>query len=59
MGAAFGLGRSLLLISTRKVGSPSALASLMDRFNGAERHARRVALAGYVLVLIMVGVNVT
>jgi len=54
IGAAFGLGRSLLLISTRKVGSPSALASLMDRFNGAERHARRVAFAGYALVLIMV-----
>ncbi|MGH3651095.1 MAG: hypothetical protein ACRDU9_10350, partial [Acidimicrobiia bacterium] len=29
LGAAFGLGRSLLLISTRSIGSPSALASLM------------------------------
>ena len=58
LGAAFGLGRSLLLLSTRGIGSTSALARVMQQFNGAEGKARRLALAGYGLVLITVGVNV-
>ncbi|HJQ77623.1 MAG TPA: hypothetical protein VJ948_10250 [Acidimicrobiia bacterium] len=58
LGAAFGLGRSLLLITTRVIWSPSALATVMQRFTGAERKARWVALAGYALVLIVVGVDV-
>lgn len=55
IGLGFGLGRSLLLVFTRRVGSPSALADLMRRFTGAERGARWVALAGYGLVLLTVG----
>ena len=55
IGVGFGVGRSLLLVSTRRVGSPSALADLMRRFTGAERTARWVALAGYGLVIVTVG----
>lgn len=58
LGAAFGLGRSLLLITTRVIWSPSALAKVMQRFTGAERKARWLALAGYAVALIVVGVDV-
>ena len=58
LGAAFGLGRSLLLLSARRVGSPTALATMMQRFNGAEPSARWVALAGYGVVLLTVGIYV-
>jgi hypothetical protein len=57
-GAGFGVGRSLLLFSTRRVDSTSALAGLMLRFSGAESSARRVALAGYGVVILIVGVYV-
>jgi len=59
LGAAFGLGRSLLLLSARRVGSPTALAAMMQKFNGAEPSARWIALAGYGVVLLTVGVYVT
>jgi hypothetical protein len=58
LGAGFGLGRSLLLVTTRVIRSPSALATVMQRFTGAERKARWVALAGYALALIVVGADV-
>lgn len=58
IGIGFGVGRSLLLIAARRVGSPSALAEMMRRFTGAERRARWVATAGYAMVILMVGVNV-
>ena len=50
LGAGFGLGRSLLLVATRKVHSASTLATIMERFNGTESVAGRIALAGYALV---------
>jgi hypothetical protein len=58
LGAGLGLGRSLLLVTTRVIRSPSALATVMQRFTGAERKARWVALAGYALALIVVGADV-
>jgi hypothetical protein len=47
-----------LLVTTRVIRSPSALATVMQRFTGAERKARWVALAGYALALIVVGADV-
>jgi len=58
IGVGFGLGRSLLLVTARRVGSPTALADLMRRFTGAEATARWVATAGYALVVVMVGFDV-
>jgi hypothetical protein len=58
IGLAFGVGRSLLLFTARRVGSPTALADLMRRFTGAEAAARWVATAGYGLVVLMVGIHV-
>lgn len=57
LGVAFGVGRSLLLVSTARVRSTPALADTMRRFNGAERLAGWVAVAGYGVV-IMVGLYV-
>lgn len=57
VGAGFGLGRSLLLLTTRRVISPSALSESMRVFVGAERRARLVGLAGYGLVVVVVGLN--
>lgn len=59
LGVAFGIGRSLLLLSARNVGSPTALATMMQKFNGAEPSARWIALAGYGVVLFTVGLYVT
>ena len=59
MGIAFGVGRSLLLLSTRSVRSTSSLADRMRKFNGAEEMARRVSVAGYAAVLVLVVLNVT
>lgn len=58
MGVAFGVGRSLLLLSTRKVGSPGSLAETMRRFASAESAARWTAMAGYVLVIVTAGLYV-
>lgn len=58
IGLGFGMGRCLLLLATRRIGSPSALADLMRRFTGAERTARWVSFAGYGLVVLMVGLYV-
>lgn len=57
LGVAFGMGRSLLLVSTRKVKSPSALSETMRRFAGGETTARWLGFAGYGLVVIVVGLN--
>lgn len=57
VGVGFGLGRSLLLVSTRTVTSPSALSSTMGRFASAQRSARWVALAGYAVVVMVVSVD--
>jgi hypothetical protein len=54
LGVAFGIGRSLLLVSTARVRSTPALADTMRRFNGAERLAGWLAVAAYGVV-IMVG----
>lgn len=59
IGIAFGAGRSLLLFSTRRVRSTSSLADRMRRFNSAEEMARRLAVAGYAAVLVLVVLNVT
>jgi hypothetical protein len=58
MGVGFGVGRSLLLLSTRKIGSPGSLAETMRRFASAESVARWTAMAGYVLVIVTVGFHV-
>lgn len=58
IGVAFGIGRSLLLVMARRVGSPTALVDLMRRFTGAEAAARLVTTAGYALVVVMVGFHV-
>lgn len=58
IGVGFGVGRSLLLVASRRVGSPNALADMMRRFSGAESTARRVAVAGYGLVVLMAGIDV-
>lgn len=57
IGAGFGVGRSLLLLSTRRVRSPSALASTMRSFSSAEGRARWAAILGYGAVIV-VGVYV-
>jgi hypothetical protein len=57
LGVAFGVGRSLLLVSTARVRSTPALADTMRRFNGAERRAGWLAVAAYGVV-IMVGLYV-
>jgi hypothetical protein len=59
VGLAFGLGRSLLLIATRDVRTPSSLASLMQRFSDAENLARWGAAAGYALMIVIVGLDAT
>lgn len=58
IGVGFGVGRSLLLLAARRVGSPNALADMMRRFTGAESAARRLTVAGYAIVLLTVVVNV-
>ncbi len=58
MGVGFGLGRSLLLLSTRRVGSPGSLTETMRRFVAAEGLARWTTFAGYALVLVTVGLHV-
>lgn len=59
MGIGFGVGRSLLLLSTRRVASPAALGERMRRFASGERRARLVTYSGYVLAMTVVGLNVT
>lgn len=59
MGAAFGVGRSLLLFVTARVRSAPALADVMRRFAGAENLARWTAVAGYAVVIVVVGIYVT
>jgi hypothetical protein len=58
MGVAFGVGRSLLLFSTRTISSPTKLSETMRRFAGAESRARWIAMAGYAVVILTVGFNV-
>jgi hypothetical protein len=58
IGAAFGIGRSLLLLSTRDITSPSALSARMRQFAGAERRARWLVFASYVGVILVVSFNV-
>jgi hypothetical protein len=58
MGIGFGIGRSLLLLSTRRVGSPSALSERMRRFVSGERRAQWVSYAAYVFAIAVVGLNV-
>lgn len=58
VGLAFGVGRSLLLFTTRSVRSTSSLAEVMRRFTSAEGAARNLALAGYAMVLVVVVLNV-
>jgi len=57
IGVGFGLGRSLLLLSTRRVRSPSVLAETMKSFSGAEGRVRWASIIGYGAV-IAVGVYV-
>jgi hypothetical protein len=54
IGVGFGVGRSLLLLTARRVGSPSALAEMMRRFTGAEPLAKKAALAAYGMVILTV-----
>jgi hypothetical protein len=58
MGTAFGVGRSILLLRTRSVGSPSHLAETMRHFAREEVWARRASLAAYAGVIVMVGAHV-
>lgn len=58
IGVGFGVGRSLLLLATRRVGSPTSLAEMMRRFTGAEPVARWLAVAGYGIVVLTVGIDV-
>ena len=58
IGIAFGVGRSLLLLSTREVRSPSVLAETMQKFIGAESRARWASIAGYTVVILVIGVYV-
>ena len=58
IGVAFGVGRSLLLIGTRKVRSPAALAESMRKFAAAETRGRQLAYGGYGMVLIVVVTSV-
>lgn len=58
MGIAFGVGRSLLLLSTRGVGSPFALGERMRRFVSGEKRARWLSYAGYMVAAVVVGLNV-
>jgi hypothetical protein len=58
IGAGFGVGRSLLLLTARRVGSPSALAEMMRRFTGAEPLAKKAALAAYGMVILTVVIYV-
>lgn len=57
VGAALGVGRSLLLLTTRYVRSPSALTQSMQRFSSLEGSAVKVALVGYVLLVGVLGIN--
>lgn len=58
IGTAFGVGRSLLLLSTWAVRSSSVLADTMRRFVSAENRARWVSVGGYATVLLVVALNV-
>ena len=58
IGVGFGVGRSLLLLTARRIGSPSALAEMMRRFTGAEPLARKAAMAAYGIVILTVVLNV-
>ena len=53
IGAGFGLGRSALLVTSRQVNSPSALAESMLRFVSGESRARWASLAGYGSVVLI------
>ena len=59
IGVGFGVGRSLLLVFTRSIGSPSVLAETMQRFASVESRARWLAMAGYAVVILVVGADVT
>jgi len=59
IGVGFGVGRSLLLLTTRFVRSPSALAETMRRFTSAENLSRWASIAGYAVVILVLGANVT
>jgi hypothetical protein len=58
LGVAFGVGRSLLLLTARKVTSPSDLVERMQRFAGLESRARWVAVSGYAVALLGLGAHV-
>jgi hypothetical protein len=58
IGVGFGLGRSLLLLTTRSITSPGSLSTVMRRFAGAETQARWLTQASYGLVILMVAVDV-
>lgn len=58
LGAAFGVGRSLLLMRTRRVGSPGHLAEMMQRFSRTESATRWLALTGYAATIVIVGLHV-
>jgi hypothetical protein len=53
IGAGYGVGRSLLLITGRRIVSTGALAELMRRFSRAEPVARRVSMAAYGMVILI------
>lgn len=57
-GAAFGVGRSILLMRSRSVASPTRLAEVMSRFARDEVWARRASLAAYAGVIVIVGTHV-
>lgn len=58
LGVAFGVGRSLILLTARKVTSPSDLVERMQRFAGFEPRARWVAFSGYAVALLGLGAHV-
>lgn len=54
VGISFGVGRWLLLLSTRNVVAPGGLARLMGRFTSFERVAGRALYASYGMVIVLV-----
>lgn len=53
IGAAFGVGRSVLLLANRTVHSPSSLAESMKNFAARETFGRSVALVGFFAVVLV------
>jgi hypothetical protein len=58
VGAGYGLGRSLLLVSTKGVLSSSSLGGFMRGFAAKEATARRMGIASYAMVLVVAGIYV-